>query len=1077
MNSNDNQMLILNSLFRKRRRLTTVHIFFFFILFQLITIQNNNGVVFSLQTSDFTNDLNSILNETNTNIKINFNIPGLSAVLTTLIANLIYSFLCMSLFFLCCRQITIFNSEKKRKLMEEYERNKLERKRQQQKNNNEEVIIEEEGNDNETNDTTPPLDKYPFNVMPKISTKPSFWKKLLINFKDLLKDAAITSISFFPSMLKHLKISFLSFFFTKHGDKDRKIICRKYGRDVAVYLHFQQIIIVILFGCSLLACGVLLPIHLTGNPPTYSYNMTYSDNGNSANNNGESSSVTSMMFLMRDYNGDEQGLIMDSHLMQRETRKEPTNLTQEDSFILRTTIEMVITSPLKLYAHVVVALLCFAFCLFQIYRFNSQKLVSDNLYVKQLVETDGGIPKTPILTSEKSPSALSNNENEELVIHQEGNDEIVDIDNTIVISSGYKCMDPTEIVSPFCVKLVGLPQKLTNMEEFINFVEDNLNEGKKINDENSRIQKAVLVLNFLNRINLKKVLDRVEEELDHFIYLKLMRGEEFLKLKEHIIVDEGVVSTNHVLSHYCNVSTTGSNIHLLTTDQAIDHLTKRKHKISLEIKKWDSAYYKIIGRENSPNLPETTSEEELEKEEIWQNDPISSFSVEHNNIKNSGAAYIVFKTPQDAEQVLKEYSLKPIIYNNQRILVQRVKYEPSDINWNVICKSGGITGIHYEKYFYNILLHLILVIFFIFASSPVAILSSIQSLFNVGVIENISKSTVRTFTGILGNLLFQFLPSFFLYWISRFTGIVLKKVTELGKYDSKQEYRRIYLLRQFWYSIMAVLILPSLWLTSVDGIINYLKTENDLEKMLSYMFLPSSGCLMLSTVLQFAIVSNTDDMLRLEDAFWYLWKTRFNFYRRAISPLEKLKVATNNHFNIESNYSRMLTILTLCISYGVFIPLVLPCGLLYIVIKHWCDRYLIEEIYITSQYHNPETDNLDFNLENKPHPIDYVSLQQKVKLICRIMVLSLVISCTFLLLFFTLRILPGLPNSSFLPHFIFVLFIIVALIVLLIYLLAVDQRIIKRKVLQESLADMTTDKESLTKYIKDTAFKPPFDKN
>ncbi|KAF0973388.1 hypothetical protein FDP41_008092 [Naegleria fowleri] len=1009
----------------------------------------------------------------NTQVNINEDIAGSAGVLTTLVANIVVALIYFVMFFLCCRQLAVFNPEKKKRLFIEYlkdmeeeaESKKTHAEPSTKTSRNEETTVEIEGEKphalsfigHRAGYYTEKLShayqeiaaQYPFNQLPRVPSETSEFKERVIpKLKQMLIDAFNSSALFFPAIFRHLKDAVLSFFVPSYAQTDRIRNTKRYGKDIAVYLYFQQIIIWILLICTVLTCAVLLPIHLTGQPPVYEYNMTYIDQQTSS--------------LQIDYISNP-----DSDILQKGT-KPVKNLTQEDNALLRTTIEMVANSPIKLYAHIGVLILCVLVGLIFFIQFHYSAIIRNQSF--------GVSSETDTLNPSSSKNNMFTNVVDGLLgvlRSTESNQISITIDSDV-----YKSVDPKDILSPYVVVVKGLPRDMTNLNDFKSFVETYFNFNVPIDDENSKVLRAVLIYDFVDRLNLSTVLKRVEEDLDHFLHMKTERGSELIQLKEHIVVDEGIVESKNIVSQCFGMQTQAKKIHLFTTEEAIRHLENRRKKLKKEIQKWDVVYNALLQNKSMPKISSIESFEEpneMEDVQIEENaeekstdlnqDPVASMFVGNKAIESSGVGYIIFKTEAEAQEALSRYLNNQIRLQNNLVRISSLQQEPIDINWYTVCRSNAITGSPLEGVGMNVLLHILLIVFFIVASSPASLLSAIQSIFNIGVIK-MEVGKIQAATGVVGSIFFQFLPSFSLYWTSRLIGYTLRKLTMLGKYESNQEYTRIFTLRKYCYVVLTILIMPSLWLSSVDGIINYVKTEDDFQQMLKKMFLPASGALMLSTVLQFAVMSNMDDLIRTEDAFWYIWATRLSFYRKAKSPLERLRAATDQYlFKIDSNYAKMLAVFTLCMAYAVFIPVIVPCGLFYMVIKHWFDRYLIQEMYDASVKYSIDV------IENKPTPLDYVALQKKSFLLLKIFIASLAIADAFLIIFFSLRIFT---ESTFLPHFILSGALFVFMIGALFYVQHNQDRVIRTRVLNEITKQNYS---SWLRYAKEIAFVTPFERH
>ncbi|KAG2379159.1 hypothetical protein C9374_007797 [Naegleria lovaniensis] len=162
-----------------------------------------------------------------TQVNVNVNVAGSAGVLTTLVANIMVALLYFIMFFLCCRQLAVFNPEKKKRLFIEYLKDmeeETESKKSHTKsdsittssrNEGTTVEIEEEEKPNTlsfighragyytekfSNAYQEIAAQYPFNQLPRVPSEPSDFKERVIpKLKKILVDSFNSTILFFPA--------------------------------------------------------------------------------------------------------------------------------------------------------------------------------------------------------------------------------------------------------------------------------------------------------------------------------------------------------------------------------------------------------------------------------------------------------------------------------------------------------------------------------------------------------------------------------------------------------------------------------------------------------------------------------------------------------------------------------------------------------------------------------------------------------------------------------------------------------------------------------------------------------------
>jgi hypothetical protein len=146
----------------------------------------------------------------------------------------------------------------------------------------------------------------------------------------------------------------------------------------------------------------------------------------------------------------------------------------------------------------------------------------------------------------------------------------------------------------------------------------------------------------------------------------------------------------------------------------------------------------------------------------------------------------------------------------------------------------------------------------------------------------------------------------------------------------------------------------------------------------------------------------------------YLWRTRkyLCIRHKDLSPQEKLKQAELYDLRIEREYGFMLSVMGIALAYGLISPLIFGAALLYFILKHFVDKYVVSYTY------GHKSDVLDdegralcgahFGTKS-----DYISHRNIVHKICSIVLFNVILMMTYLFLLFLSK---SNGDSRFVPH-------------------------------------------------------------
>ncbi|KAL9642352.1 hypothetical protein ABK040_007350 [Willaertia magna] len=297
--------------------------------------------------------------------------------------------------------------------------------------------------------------------------------------------------------------------------------------------------------------------------------------------------------------------------------------------------------------------------------------------------------------------------------------------------------------------------------------------------------------------------------------------------------------------------------------------------------------------------------------------------------KGTGYAHIIFKNKNDVKKCL-EYSnyghFKYSINNNLSFQIEK-SHEPSDMNF-----------VNYSvewRFLRLIFIHLLLILFLIFFTTPLSIISAIQTILNkIPNSENILDQFKRA-SGYTGDILFHYLPTLSLFIITQCLPMIIPFLTKYEKYKSYSHESRVYQLRLFIYLFLSTLLLPLFLLSSLDGILNYLQFQN-FTKALDKIYLPQSGVFFINYCIQYALLGNFVDIVRLKDLMNFV----YNSFKVATKE-EIIKNSKIGKFDLPLEYAYLISFFGIIFIFGIFSPIIMCIGFIYFISKYIIDRYNI----------------------------------------------------------------------------------------------------------------------------------------
>lgn len=248
---------------------------------------------------------------------------------------------------------------------------------------------------------------------------------------------------------------------------------------------------------------------------------------------------------------------------------------------------------------------------------------------------------------------------------------------------------------------------------------------------------------------------------------------------------------------------------------------------------------------------------------------------------------------------------------------------PSDINW----ENLEISTRHW--YFKAIAINIILFLVLFFLTTPAIIVNLFFTYTSAQ--EKIVK---------LSPIVSEFLPILLLLTMAALLPVIVAYSDQWMSYWTKSKQNNATMHKTFFLLLFMVLILPSLGLTSLEGLL--LSSAKNITVQRECIFLADKGAFFVNYVITSAFIGTALELLRFPELAMYLWRLLL-----IKSEAEKVSVRKEilSVFPFGVHYTWTLLIFTLSTTYSLTCPLITPFALLYLCLKHLVDKHNIYYVY------------------------------------------------------------------------------------------------------------------------------------
>lgn len=259
---------------------------------------------------------------------------------------------------------------------------------------------------------------------------------------------------------------------------------------------------------------------------------------------------------------------------------------------------------------------------------------------------------------------------------------------------------------------------------------------------------------------------------------------------------------------------------------------------------------------------------------------------------------------------------------------------PDDINWCDITVNLRM------QWFRSIIVSLLLLILFVFISTPTVILNASDTL----KLSNLIGWLQYFLPSEIGSKVPELISPLILVIAASALPAIVTLACQYIAYMSTSAKNHAIMWKVYLFLVLMVIIWPSLGLTSLKAFLLAMLSKGDFPW--NCLFPVKIGAFFVNYTIQAAFLGNIMELMRIPELLVYMY---YMVTARSRAEVDKASRYVVWDFSIGIRYPRFLLIFAMVVTYSVSCPLITVAGLVYMVIKHLIDRYNIYYVYNPSK--------------------------------------------------------------------------------------------------------------------------------
>lgn len=280
-------------------------------------------------------------------------------------------------------------------------------------------------------------------------------------------------------------------------------------------------------------------------------------------------------------------------------------------------------------------------------------------------------------------------------------------------------------------------------------------------------------------------------------------------------------------------------------------------------------------------------------------------------------AFVTFSSTRQAKKVMS---------NGPKVWTSRYAPHPSNVEYLDLLYVATISK------FKLFSLHALMVIIFIFITTPNVVLSILQRW------EIFQPDYAKEVTG-LKSITINYLSSFVLLLTSALLPTLVALISRQIPYEDTSSKNHSMMWKNYLFLIFMVLVLPSVGMNSAQSFF-----LSGTEIQTECLFPTDHGSYYINFVLTSVFLSTMIDLIRPVEIVAYYFITMTG---RSRADYEQARQLLEREFSVGMQHTTVLLIFTSVMTYTISCPLIAPAGLLFLLVKHGVDQHQLYNTYFT----------------------------------------------------------------------------------------------------------------------------------
>jgi len=293
--------------------------------------------------------------------------------------------------------------------------------------------------------------------------------------------------------------------------------------------------------------------------------------------------------------------------------------------------------------------------------------------------------------------------------------------------------------------------------------------------------------------------------------------------------------------------------------------------------------------------------------------------------RQSAEKRVKFREPSSPDTI-GQYYPKSNLEDSPLLWSVRYAPHPDNVEFNdlrYLARVSKYTGA---------LLNLLMILFFIFITTPNVLLSMIER------IAIINPDRVHKLTGYQGIAINYFSILLQVMMTALLPSLVLVISRQIPYEDTSSKNHSV-MWKVYLFLVLMVIVMPSIGMSNAQALF-----VSDIDP--KCLFPTDNGAYYINYMISSTFLSSVSELIKPTDILYYyfiLWTSR------STAEIEGGRQFIEREFSVGLQHTTVLLSFSVVMTYLISCPLIAPAGLVYLIVKHSVDHYHLYYVYFTKK--------------------------------------------------------------------------------------------------------------------------------